>query len=114
MEANPKPPATATALPGVRAKGDPAGLAYRTAGELIQALASREISSRELVDGAIARIEALDQKINAVVVRDFDRARAIAEDADSALARGERRPLLEDPRGARHWGRIFVSQTCMR
>ena len=97
MEANPKPPATATALPGVRAKGDPAGLAYRTAGELIQALASREISSRELVDGAIARIEALDQKINAVVVRDFDRARAIAEDADSALARGERRPLLGLP-----------------
>jgi amidase len=97
MEANPKPPATATALPGVRAKGDPAGLAYRTAGELIQALASREISSRELVDGAIARIEAFDQKINAVVVRDFDRARAIAEDADSALARGERRPLLGLP-----------------
>src|ERR1700730_9489644 len=97
MEANPKPPATATALPVVRAKGDPAGLAYRTAGELIQALASREISSRELVDGAIARIEALDQKINAVVVRDFDRARAIAEDADSALARGERRPLLGLP-----------------
>jgi len=22
--------------------------------------------------------------------------------------------FVEDPRGARHWGRIFVSQTCMR
>jgi amidase len=70
---------------------------YRTAGELLQALASRRISSRELVDGAISRIEALDQKINAVVVRDFDRARAAADDADAALARGEHRPLLGLP-----------------
>src|SRR6266403_2383520 len=72
-------------------------LAYRTAGELLQALASRRISSRELVDGAISRIEALDQKINAVVVRDFERARTAADDADAALARGERRPLLGLP-----------------
>ena len=45
----------------------------------------------------ISRIEALDPKINAVVVRDFERARAAAEDADAALARGERRPLLGLP-----------------
>ena len=49
-------------------KPDPDGQAYRTAGELAQALAQRQISSRELVDGAIARIEAVDPKINAVVV----------------------------------------------
>jgi amidase len=76
---------------------DPAGLAYRTAGELATALADREISARELLDAAIARIEALDPKINAVVVRDFDRARAAADAADAALARGERRPLLGLP-----------------
>ena len=35
--------------------------------------AAREISARELCDAAIARIEALDPKINAVVVRDFER-----------------------------------------
>ena len=81
----------------MRARGDQVALAYRTAGELLQALASRRISSRELVDGAISRIEALDQKINAVVVRDFERARAAANDADAALARGERRPLLGLP-----------------
>jgi amidase len=63
----------------------------------MQTLASRRISSRELVDEAIARIQALDQKINAVVVRDFDRARAAADDADAALARGEHRPLLGLP-----------------
>lgn len=36
-------------------------------------------------------------KINAVVVRDFDRAREAARAADAALARGERRPLLGLP-----------------
>ena len=60
-------------------------------------LANRQLSSRELVDAAIARIEVLDGKINAVVVRDFDRARTAAADADAALARGEHRPLLGLP-----------------
>src|SRR5690242_14642577 len=64
------------------------------AGELVKMLAEGQVSSRELVDAAIARIEALDAQINAVVVRDFERARVAAEDADAALARGERRPLL--------------------
>jgi amidase len=82
---------------GAIAKPDPDGQAYRTAGELAQALAHRQISSRELVDGAIARIEAVDPKINAVVVRDFDRARAAADAADAALARGYQLPLLGLP-----------------
>src|SRR6185437_5998887 len=43
------------------------------------------------------RIEARDTEINAVVVRDFDRAREAARAADAALARGERRPLLGLP-----------------
>src|SRR3954452_6961360 len=75
----------------------PSGIAYRPAAELANALASRQVSSRELTDAAVSRIEALDPKINAVVVRDFERARAAAEDADAALARGERRPLLGLP-----------------
>src|SRR4051794_35115546 len=75
----------------------PSGVAYRSAAELAQALASRQVSSRELIDAAVSRIEALDPKINAVVVRDFERARAAAKDADAALARGERRPLLGLP-----------------
>jgi hypothetical protein len=75
----------------------PEGLAFRTAGDLVTALANRKISARELLDAAISRIEALDPKINAVVGRDFDRARAAADAADAALARGERRPLLGLP-----------------
>lgn len=73
------------------------GLSYRTAGDLVKALADRQVSSRELLDATIARIEALDPKINAVVVRDFDRARKAADEADAALSRGERRPLLGLP-----------------
>jgi amidase len=73
------------------------GPAYWSARETAQALAERRISARELLDHVIARIEALDGPINAVVVRDFDRAREAARAADAALARGERRPLLGVP-----------------
>ncbi len=68
-----------------------------TAAGLAAALAAREIGALELCDTAIARIEALDGPINAVVVRDFARARDAAREADAALARGERRPLLGVP-----------------
>jgi amidase len=71
--------------------------AYSTAGEMVSALAARRVSALELADAAIARIERLDGAVNAVVVRDFERARAAARAADQALARGERRPLLGLP-----------------
>jgi len=64
---------------------------------LVDALAARQVSALDLADEAIARIEARDGAINAVVVRDFDRAREAARQADAALARGERRPLLGLP-----------------
>ena len=51
------------------AGGASEGLAYRTAGDLVKAIAGRQVSSRELVDSAISRIEALDPKINAVAIR---------------------------------------------
>jgi amidase len=73
------------------------GLEYRSATELVAALANKRISSAELVEFVITRIEALDKHINAVVVRDFEHARAAAVAADAALARGERRPLLGLP-----------------
>ncbi len=55
------------------------------------------MSAAELTDQAIARIEARDGPINAVVVRDFDRARVQAKAADAALARGERGAVLGLP-----------------
>lgn len=74
-----------------------AELDYRTARELVDLLATRKVSAVELLERAIARIEARDKHLNAVVVRDFERARDAAKAADAALARGERRPLLGLP-----------------
>jgi amidase len=70
---------------------------YCTIGELVSALRRRTISASELIEHTIARIEALDTRLNAIVVRDFERAREAARAADAALARGERRPLLGVP-----------------
>ena len=98
--------------PGTDATETPAASPYRTATELLQALAARQVSPRELVDAAIARIEALDGKINAVVVRDFDRARAAATAADAALARGERRPLLGLPMTVKEQFNVAGLPTC--
>jgi len=72
---------------------------YARAGtrEMAAALAARQVSAAELFEAAVARIEAVDGPINAVVVRDFDRAREAAKTADAALARGERGPLLGVP-----------------
>src|SRR5262245_18218187 len=73
------------------------GVHYRSARDLAASLAAREVSSAELVKLAIARIEARDGKLNVVVVRDFERAKLAAVEADKALARGEKRPLLGVP-----------------
>lgn len=64
-------------------------LIYRSATELAALIRAREVSSRELTDAYIDRIEAHDAAINAVVVRRFDAARAEADAADAALARGD-------------------------
>jgi amidase len=79
------------------ARDNSGDLAYRSAADLSDMLAKRQISARELLDAAISRIEALDPKINAVVARDFERARAAAKAADEALAKGEKKPLLGLP-----------------
>jgi amidase len=70
---------------------------YKSTRELVAMLAARQISAVELLEHTIARIEALDPKINAAVVRDFEQAQVAAIAADAALARGERKPLLGLP-----------------
>jgi amidase len=82
---------------GETAPAPSSDLAYRSAADLIAALAGKHISSVELTDFAIAHIETIDKPINAVVVPDFERARAAAKAADASLARGENRPLLGLP-----------------
>jgi amidase len=70
---------------------------FASIAELTKALRSRKLSASELLEQTIARIEALDQRVNAIIVRDFDRARVAAKLADAAFARGEGRPLLGIP-----------------
>ena len=77
--------------------GASSDLDYRTTTELVGLLAARKVSAVELLERSVARIEARDKQINAVVVRDFERARDAAKAADAALARGERAPLLGVP-----------------
>jgi len=64
------------------AAGQP-GWSYRSTKDLAAALKRRDISAVELLDQVIARVEALDGRLNAVVVRDVER--------------GEGRPLTGIP-----------------
>jgi amidase len=61
---------------------------------LTDRLASGELTAVDALQQTIERIEARDGELNAVVVRDFDRARDAAAAADARLAAGERAPLL--------------------
>ena len=70
---------------------------FRSAEEFAAALRAGEVTSAELIDEAIARIERDDKVVNAICVPDFNRARAAAHRADQARARGEDRPLLGIP-----------------
>jgi amidase len=70
---------------------------FKSAFVLSAALTARKVSAVELTRDAINRIERHDGKINAICVRDFDRALAAAREADAALARRENKPLLGIP-----------------
>ena len=65
------------------------------ANALAARIAAGDLSPIEAVDAAIARIEALDFPLNAVVVRDFDRARDAAKALDGVSPNG--RPLFGVP-----------------
>ncbi|MBN8807166.1 MAG: amidase [Sphingomonas sp.] len=69
----------------------------RSAIAIATAIRAGETSALAETEAAIARIEARDGPINAVVVRDFDRAREQARAADRRLAAGETGPLLGVP-----------------
>jgi amidase len=69
-------------------------LAYATARQIAKAIASGKISCTEVVKAQIARIEALDGAVNAVVVRDFDRALTTARSHDRKRKKGDKLPPL--------------------
>jgi amidase len=65
-----------------------ADMALRPAHELAAAIRRRELSSRELLDHYLARVERLNPPLNAVVTLDVEGARRAADAADAALTRG--------------------------
>lgn len=71
---------------------EPCDLTARDARFLI---GTKRLSARELVESCINRIETIDPAVNAMVARDFERARKAAAEADQATMRG-------DPLGALH------------
>ncbi|ODV13249.1 MAG: hypothetical protein ABT20_02485 [Rubrivivax sp. SCN 70-15] len=64
-------------------------LHFQSASELARRIRDRDITSRELLEHFLARVDALNPALNAVVVQDRERARAAADAADAALARGD-------------------------
>src|SRR5215472_9610851 len=70
---------------------------YSTATDMLAALRAKQISSLELTNLLLTRIEERDGPLNAIPVRTPDHAREAARNADAALAQGEWRALLGLP-----------------
>ena len=60
-----------------------------TAVEARRLIGVKQLSSSELLESCIARIEAVDHAVNAMVARDFEQARVAAKAADTAVAGGD-------------------------
>ncbi|ROO31157.1 amidase [Salinisphaera japonica] len=61
----------------------------RSAGDLARAIREGETTARAALEHFIARHDALNAPLNAVVVQDFERAREAADAVDAAVAAGE-------------------------
>ncbi len=72
-------------------------LAFAGAARQAELLRGGELSSRELVEGYLARIAELDQRLNAFRLVYAERALAEADQADARLRAGDQRPLLGVP-----------------
>ena len=62
---------------------------HLSATELAKKIKSKEVSSKELTQMYIDRIDKLDGEVNSVIIKMFDRAIQDAEKADEALSKGE-------------------------
>src|SRR5712692_534037 len=60
---------------------------FRSAKQLAADIRKKKIGCLELLDLYLARVEKYDGALNAIVVRDFERARTRARAADRALAK---------------------------
>jgi amidase len=65
-------------------------LAFASATELLDRLGRREFTARELLEFHLDRLANLNGAVNAIIFTDLAAARARADEADAATARGER------------------------
>ena len=80
--------------PGVTAPAATTPITERSAVDLAEAIRSRELSSREVVEAHIELIERRNPELNAIVATRFDEARAEADAADEAARSLRRRRRL--------------------
>ena len=69
-------------------------LYFRSASEIIERIKSQEITSEELTEKIIERIEKINPIINAYCIPTFDLAREMAKEADKAIKKGNKLGLL--------------------
>ena len=69
-------------------------------------IGAKKLSPRELLDSCIKQIEAVDPAVNAMVARDFDRAKKLAAEAEAADDHGAIAAGL--PGRAQHAGRETI------
>lgn len=69
-------------------------LIYASAAALAQAIRTKEVSSREVVEACLGRIEQVNSRLNAVVQINVESALAQAQQADNELGRGHIRGPL--------------------
>lgn len=64
-------------------------LSYKSANELAQMILNKEISSAELLEYYISRVEKFNPDINAIIVKDYENAKKAAVNADDLLSKGD-------------------------
>ena len=62
---------------------------FKSAHELVDLIKKKELSSVELLETLLKRVEQVNPDLNAVVTLDADRAMDKAKKADEALSKGE-------------------------
>ncbi|MBK1726132.1 Asp-tRNA(Asn)/Glu-tRNA(Gln) amidotransferase subunit GatA [Halorhodospira neutriphila] len=70
---------------------------HKTVAEASAALRAGEVSSRELTDALLGRIEQLDPQLNSLITVTAEQARAAADAADERLSAGQGGPLTGVP-----------------
>ena len=68
---------------------EPTDIAYMSASDLARKISRRQLSPVEVIDATIARIEARNPSLNALIYLGFEDARRTARIAEDAVMRGE-------------------------